>query len=100
MSNKVSSGQRESAQPTTAVCGACPDLTKALRMGAEVPVELRSPETNLSLPNCSFFRASSGGTEASSPVRTPSFPRLAAALLICKTIVGGRAASDFSRAAC
>ena len=42
-SSKVSRGARESAQPTTAVCGACPFFTKALRMGELVALEVGSP---------------------------------------------------------
>mmetsp|Transcript_16016 Transcript_16016/g.37838 ORF Transcript_16016/g.37838 Transcript_16016/m.37838 type:complete len:310 (+) Transcript_16016:1241-2170(+) len=91
-SKTVSIGARESAQPMIAVCGACPDLTRAVFIFEFAATLAGVPATNRSLPSLSMSRAFSGETDASSPVRTPWMPRLAAPALLIPSIDGGMAA--------
>mmetsp|Transcript_62554 Transcript_62554/g.139678 ORF Transcript_62554/g.139678 Transcript_62554/m.139678 type:complete len:237 (-) Transcript_62554:605-1315(-) len=85
----VSMGARESAQPITAVWGACPDFTKAVRMAPLAATDAGAPRTKRSLPSFSISMALLGSTDSSAPVRTPWIPRLAAPCLLKESMEGG-----------
>mmetsp|Transcript_36405 Transcript_36405/g.78604 ORF Transcript_36405/g.78604 Transcript_36405/m.78604 type:complete len:244 (+) Transcript_36405:1351-2082(+) len=74
-SKTVSTGTRESAQPTMALWGAWLCFTNALRMASEVLPAVGAPAAKRSLPFFSIDNAKSDGTLSSAPVRTPCKPR-------------------------
>mmetsp|Transcript_116168 Transcript_116168/g.227873 ORF Transcript_116168/g.227873 Transcript_116168/m.227873 type:complete len:230 (-) Transcript_116168:56-745(-) len=70
-SKRISTGARESAQPTTEAKGLCPRAAMAARSSTELPFFHMSavPATKRLFPAMRFFSASSGGTLASLAVR-------------------------------
>mmetsp|Transcript_34014 Transcript_34014/g.73554 ORF Transcript_34014/g.73554 Transcript_34014/m.73554 type:complete len:264 (+) Transcript_34014:128-919(+) len=69
-SKTSSRGTRLSAQPTTAVCGACPIVERAFRISLSNFPAMGFPWQYRSLPSFISFRAASGSIGLSSVVRT------------------------------